>query len=449
MDFLQKLKELQESIQQFMEIHNNPHDTSKHNETATKLAAIEELIKKATTTAVAATKKLNGSVGQSGKNEKSDVLLVQSLLNKNGASLTEDGACGPKTIAAINKFQLSKLGKQSGLVEPDSATFKALNGQTIDPVPETTPIKPTEKPTEQATEQPIEKPADNTPTSNVSIKKSVGKGGANEKSDVLLVQSLLNRHGAKLGVDGDCGAKSITAIEKFQQEKLGTSTGLIEPDSPTMKALLEKPDKVVEGEEEIVTKLGATGKLGNTITNKGAYIISTPPNANGSYPLVLLFSGKGQNASTLLGQVPDVYYTSAIMVFSGPSGSFAAAQPIFQAVLKEKNISATTISICGYSLGGQAAYKSYGSATKAVGLIDPTTYYKNLAQIDSKAVLSCNPPIWGFSANKPKEPNYKVKHCLEDAVKIANQNGGYGETRPVAHGKYPQYFLSKFKSKLI
>jgi peptidoglycan hydrolase-like protein with peptidoglycan-binding domain len=281
------------------------------------------------------------------------------------------------------------------------------------------------------------------------LKGSVGDGGDNFKDSVIFVQSLLNRHGASLGVDGDSGGKTIKAIKKFQKTKVGTETGLVEPVSDTFKALLSKPDKVVEGQEEIVTGLGVSGKLGNVIYNKGKYIISTPPDAEGAYPLVLLFSGKGQNASSLMKYVPDIYFLKAIMVFSPPKETYSNAAAAFQPLLTDNNLSVASVSICGFSLGGQAAYNSYADATKAVGLIDPTTYYKNLNQIDSKAVLSCNPNIWGFSAKKPGKKDYLVKHCLEDAVKIANDKGGHGEIRKIPHGKFPQFFLSKFMSKLI
>ena len=283
------------------------------------------------------------------------------------------------------------------------------------------------------------------------ISGSVGKGGTNDKTDVTLVQSLLNRHGAGLSVDGGYGGKTLAAIEKFQSAKLGEKTGLIAPSSPTFKALLAKPDKTVEGQEEMNSGLGAKGKLGNTIIKKGDYIFSLPPNAAGALPLLMLFSGLNQNASTLMGQVPDVYYLKAIMVFAGPKGKFTAAQSLYTPVLTENSLSTASISICGYSLGGQAAFDDYGHATKAVGLIDPTTYYDDLAKIDSKAVFSANgkSSAWNWSGKKTGDKNYQCKHARQDGIKTALARGGVGEDTSLAHNVYPQYFLSKFRSKLI
>lgn len=53
------------------------------------------------------------------------------------------------------------------------------------------------------------------------LKKSVGKGGKNDKPDVIYVQQLLNKWRAKSGqlkVDGLCGKNTIKAIEQFQAE---------------------------------------------------------------------------------------------------------------------------------------------------------------------------------------------------------------------------------------
>ena len=53
------------------------------------------------------------------------------------------------------------------------------------------------------------------------LKKSVGKGGKNDKPDVIYVQTLLNHWRSKanqLKVDGLCGKNTIRAIEQFQAE---------------------------------------------------------------------------------------------------------------------------------------------------------------------------------------------------------------------------------------
>ena len=73
--------------------------------------------------------------------------------------------------------------------------------------------------------------------SSASISASVGKGGKNKEEDVETVQRLLNRSGAGLEVDGDCGSRTIRAIENFQQSRLGWKDGRVDPGGKTFAAL--------------------------------------------------------------------------------------------------------------------------------------------------------------------------------------------------------------------
>jgi Transglycosylase SLT domain len=78
---------------------------------------------------------------------------------------------------------------------------------------------------------------------NSRISGSVGRQGANHRSDVKLVQQLLNRaRGAGqflLRVDGYCGSHTIAAIEEFQSKILQfrRPDGIVRPLGPTITAL--------------------------------------------------------------------------------------------------------------------------------------------------------------------------------------------------------------------
>ncbi|WP_271680523.1 peptidoglycan-binding domain-containing protein [Thermomonas mangrovi] len=86
-------------------------------------------------------KAISGSVGRGGRNfPPSDVMTVQYLLNCVPASqggpspeLAVDGAVGPKTIGAIEKYQRAIGGTCDGRVDPGGATLRAL--QVRDPYP--------------------------------------------------------------------------------------------------------------------------------------------------------------------------------------------------------------------------------------------------------------------------------------------------------------------------
>lgn len=163
---------------------------------------------------------LSAAVGDGCPNKLEDVKAVQTLLNKFGYGLTVDGDCGKKSIAAIKDFQTKKVGLATpdGKIDLGGKTWKALQGGGSTPN--------------------TNAPSD-TPATTSSISASVGKGGSNKLEDVKVVQALLNKHGFGLVVDGDCGNKTITAIAKFQQTKMGMGSpdGKIDPGGNTWKAL--------------------------------------------------------------------------------------------------------------------------------------------------------------------------------------------------------------------
>ena len=173
---------------------------------------------------------ISASVGQGGKNIKNDVATVQTLLNKKGAKLTVDGSCGPKTIAAITAYQkqVMKMAKPDGRVDVGGATIKSLQSGAAAATPAPAAAAP------KATT-----PAPAASTSAAKISASVGQGGKNVKADVVTVQTLLNKKGAKLTVDGSCGPKTISAITAFQKQvvKLAKPDGRIDVGGATWKAL--------------------------------------------------------------------------------------------------------------------------------------------------------------------------------------------------------------------
>lgn len=77
---------------------------------------------------------LSGSVGSGGMNRSDDVRKVQEALNrvppeKGGPvpPLVVDGLCGPKTTAAIWKFQKTQGVPADGRIDPGQATIAKLN----------------------------------------------------------------------------------------------------------------------------------------------------------------------------------------------------------------------------------------------------------------------------------------------------------------------------------
>jgi hypothetical protein len=86
------------------------------------------------------------------------------------------------------------------------------------------------------------------------IMQSVGVGGINNQSDVSIIQRLLNRHVAALGLpalttEGEIGPKTIAAIKLFQTVILGVSNpnGRADPGGRTITALNAPPINLLSG----------------------------------------------------------------------------------------------------------------------------------------------------------------------------------------------------------
>ncbi|WP_166114602.1 peptidoglycan-binding domain-containing protein [Pseudoalteromonas sp. Z9A5] len=91
---------------------------------------------------------------------------------------------------------------------------------------------------------------------HLSIARSVGNKGLNQKTDVELIQILLNCYYSKilpmipLKPDGKCGRITINAIRSFQRDviKLTNIDGRVDPNGATFRALT-KNYKVIEQEK--------------------------------------------------------------------------------------------------------------------------------------------------------------------------------------------------------
>ena len=67
---------------------------------------------------------------------------------------------------------------------------------------------------------------------------AVGAGAPNKHDDVAVVQSLLKSNGCDPGkIDGQCGAKTIAAIRKFQAGFMSTPDGRVDPHGLTWQKL--------------------------------------------------------------------------------------------------------------------------------------------------------------------------------------------------------------------
>ncbi|MEO8427088.1 MAG: peptidoglycan-binding domain-containing protein [Verrucomicrobiota bacterium] len=271
-----------------------------------------------------------------------------------------------------------------------------------------------------------------------------GEFGPETKEAVRYFQKKAN---LTVEVDGTVGPETAGALAKLVgptaasfAKAFGDSEEVAEAKKAEDKKEDDKKSASNAGRTTTGAAAGKHGKHGNIEIESGGYLISIPPGPTGTFPLVVLFAGTTHIPPVFDG-TPASYFKKAILVFSESSGSFSKAQSALNPLLAQNQTNIGSVSICGYSLGGQAAFGNYGHATKGVGLIDPTTYNKDLAKLDAKAVFSCNPDNWS-------EPKYATIVAAQLAAGTAGKAGVYEKTS-IKHGVYPKYFLSKFESALL
>lgn len=159
--------------------------------------------------------------------QKNDIKLIDSTWQKKYTEFVQ------LFISTRNTLEIVKN-------TPEKVSVTPMVKET--PKTEPAPTVKKDEPAPKKEELKKEEPEQEKPVAPVtSIKRSVGKKGTNRKSDVKLIQELLNQKGANLGVDGMCGNKTIKAIHKFQQKYAGYKygDGRIDPGGQSWKALTD------------------------------------------------------------------------------------------------------------------------------------------------------------------------------------------------------------------
>jgi hypothetical protein len=112
------------------------------------------------------------------------------------------------------------------------------------------------------------------------ISASVGKGGANQRPDVIRIQTLLNENMRKLSeikrlrVDGAAGKLTIAAIEAFQKKVVGMSKpdGRVDPHGETFKRLrgcgCDQPDENYPYSQTTFATIGNLASLIHQFSHK-------------------------------------------------------------------------------------------------------------------------------------------------------------------------------------
>jgi peptidoglycan hydrolase-like protein with peptidoglycan-binding domain len=128
------------------------------------------------------------------------VTELQDLLNTHGAGIGVDGDFGPATLTAVKNYQSAHGLTVDGIVGPD--TKGSLDATSVPaPVALTSSRCPTD----------------------------IAEGEID--GCVTELQDLLNTHGAGIGVDGDFGPATLTAVKDYQSAHGLSADGIVGPDT--------------------------------------------------------------------------------------------------------------------------------------------------------------------------------------------------------------------------
>ena len=129
------------------------------------------------------------------------VTELQDLLNTHGAALGVDGDFGPATLTAVKNYQTSHGLSADGIVGPLTKASLAATGSFPTAMALTSAQCPTD----------------------------IAQGEID--GCVTELQDLLNTHGAGLGVDGDFGPATLTAVENYQTSHGLSADGIVGPNT--------------------------------------------------------------------------------------------------------------------------------------------------------------------------------------------------------------------------
>jgi peptidoglycan hydrolase-like protein with peptidoglycan-binding domain len=149
----------------------------------------------------------------------------------------------------------------------------------------------------------------------LSIWRSVGRRGENKANDVMHVQLLLNTAYKKLWVqsiaswffpwqpetwapgiwlvpDGDCGKKTVQAIEEFQRHvvKLSAPDGKVDPGGKTFQQLVSSatfmapPNLTAQFEDVRLASARSQAMVGRITVNTNTYFFNTGGHGRGNLP---------------------------------------------------------------------------------------------------------------------------------------------------------------------
>lgn len=184
---------------------------------------------------------ISSSVGTSGRNLRTDVVIVQRLLTENGFNSGKiDGICGSKTVNAIIGFQSRFLTRPDGRVDPNGNTLRHLNEGAQKPAnPKVQTAGASANPTQVMTARVPKPPREFinqglTPVSNAFMVQALGQPREAYSADCQpMTNPILRRH----VVTQPIGSFSVTGLRPAVNSLIA-AIAQIQKDQPAIYAIL-------------------------------------------------------------------------------------------------------------------------------------------------------------------------------------------------------------------
>jgi peptidoglycan hydrolase-like protein with peptidoglycan-binding domain len=155
----------------------------------------------------------------------------------------------------------------------------------------------------------------------LQIAKAVGRGAPNLRDDVIRIQARLNEIGKDAGpADGQCGPKTLAAIDSVQDHFMLKPDGVISPDGNSIKFLAIWKVKKISPGVQLPGGLRTAWDTLNPILPDGSFCISGYRSADDQRRILRNFYASDYRAQ-LIAKYGQKKYDQVLKGFDGSTGA--------------------------------------------------------------------------------------------------------------------------------
>ena len=199
----------------------------------------------------------------------------------------------------------------------------------------------------------------------------------------------------------------------------------------------------------IVKMKGKGGNIGEKDTPSTDYTkedykdyIVTTPNGKKSVNVVIVYGGINYaNPKWMFEQMPKEILLRNLIFIAPYTNSASKVNTDLNSYLKDNNLTKKSLSVIGFSAGGNNAQSSYSDNLRFFGLIDPSTKEEWLnIKFGKNSHMIYNNSNWGsYPSIKSIQP--KIASKIDNA-------GGKVESVAMSHANIPKYFFNSYANSI-